>query len=99
MIYGYDDEKQVVNIAGYDITRHFEFHTLFYENYENAFQDILRQDFCNCFKRNNNGYDFDIGLVGELLYDFIHSKNTSERLRAVQNPRETDCICGIRKTL
>ena len=95
MIYGYDDEKQSIMIAGYNKTGYFNTDILSYYDFEKAFWEVEREsDCCSCFKRNDKNYEIDIKIMKDLLYDFIFSKNTSESYRMVQNPL-TGCIWGI----
>lgn len=95
MTYGYDDEKELVYIAGYGTNGHFGSQTISYSDFVNAFWNVTREDdYISCFKRNDISYDLDITLMKDLLYDYIYSLNTSERLRMVQNPL-TNCSWGI----
>lgn len=95
MIYGYDDEKELVCVAGYGVNGHFNNQVISYTDFENAFWNVTREDdYISCFKRNEKSYDLDISLMKELLYDYIHSINTSQHLRMVQNPL-ANCYWGI----
>ncbi len=95
MCYGYDDEKGIVHIAGYNADGHFGSQILSYSEFSEAFWNVQRaSDFISCFKRNDKDYELDITLMKELLYDHVHSLNTSERYRMVQNPLQ-DCYWGI----
>ena len=95
MIYGFDDEKHQIFLAGFNEYLQFSNTSISYENFEKAFLEIGREsDYGCCFKRNKTIYKFDRKLVRELLFDFISSKNTSERYRMVQNPLE-NCYWGI----
>lgn len=82
-----------MNNSGY--TKQFRNHVLSYENYSMAFDRVQREeDFCSCFKRNNQEYHLDVELIKDLLGDFIYSRNTSKKLRMVQNPLE-NCHWGL----
>lgn len=101
LIYGYDDNEKQVYTAGYDVTGHFNFHTIPYTIYDTAFKNTKRNSRISCFRRNDKFYEIDKKLIKSLLYEFVTSTNSSENCRMIQNPLNNcrwgvdafECIC------
>ncbi|MCY9530256.1 hypothetical protein M5X04_13105 [Paenibacillus alvei] len=95
LIYGFDQDKQIFNTAGFFGGNKYSVSTASFEQVEQAYYShdsscIDGKDFMNhllFYSFNKHGkYDFDIHSVHEQLQDYYYSRNTSKRHRAFRNP-------------
>ncbi|MGG4094482.1 hypothetical protein [Paenibacillus lautus] len=98
LIYGYDSNNKILNIGGFSKgatqVNKFRTYTVTYDEFLKAYNSLNYIDNYDHYlnriylmKYNTSRiFDFDIVLVKELLGDYLHSKNSSERLRAFNNP-------------
>lgn len=93
MVYGFDDETKILDIAGFDMTWKFNTGKVSYEEYEKAFMTCKVNERCTILKRKNLKYHLDTMSIKWLLEDYIGSKNTTERLRILANPLK-GCMFG-----
>lgn len=98
LIYGYDTNSKTLNIGGFlrGNTNVYKYgtYTVTYEEFLQAYNNLnyiddydhyLNRIYLMKFNKSRK-FEFDIVLVKELLGDYLHSKNSSERLRSFNNP-------------
>lgn len=93
-IYGYDSEKRIFNVSGYDKNKNFTKNKVGFDDFKLAFinnnwdkDKYYWTDRIYLFSYNTNAsYKFDLVLMSELLDDYINSRDTSERYRRYSNP-------------
>ena len=99
MIYGYDSEKSIFNVMGFNKNRKYcpscvsfsQFETSFLHSIDKTNDFILFKAKDN--KSYNPSYEFDVENVKNLLSDYLLSKNTSANFRSIGKPNNS--ICGI----
>lgn len=101
LVYGYDTERKMFNIAGFDdrFLRVSESEVDFME-YHNAFmsKESLSpwRKRVTCFKKSDPyQYDLDLKLISEFLNEYLLSIDSSHRLRMVHNP-ENNITYGMK---
>ncbi|MBN2531402.1 MAG: hypothetical protein JXB88_00850 [Spirochaetales bacterium] len=107
-LYGYDTEKKSFNTAGFNEEEVFSFNQLSFDDFEKAYYyDIsnVDKDLFECFDFvtllkpiKDAKFDFDVTLTKELLNDYIHSIDTTEKLRIVRTPKQ-NYIYGMKTYL
>ena len=99
LIFGYDEEEQLYNIAGYlqskNAVSSFSESKVKMEEVEKAFINAPKQE-TFLLKLNNFRTKFDYNLVVESLYDYVYSQNTSSRVRALEEFGKTKRTYGIK---
>ncbi|AEY67383.1 hypothetical protein [Clostridium sp. BNL1100] len=100
MIYGFDLNKKIFNVIGYNDKNDYATSSVEFSDFEKAYlNSINKQNDLILFKpKDNRSYEpsftFDIENVKSLLYDYVFSQNSSHRLRTIGNPKE-DFTYGI----
>ncbi|EPR10592.1 hypothetical protein [Ruminiclostridium papyrosolvens] len=94
MIYGFDLNKKIFNVTGYNDRSDYATSSVDFSDFKNAYlNSINKQNDLILFKPKDNGsynpsFTFDIENVKNLLYDYVFSQDSSHRLRAIGNPKE-----------
>lgn len=91
--YGYDKEQQSFHSIGFDNKNLFNSSMISYADTNDAYNftepTYEWQNYIFMLKYNEDGaYDFDLELVIELLDDYLHSRNTSHRMRMYKEPMD-----------
>ncbi|REK77603.1 hypothetical protein [Paenibacillus paeoniae] len=94
MVFGYDRNRQIYNIAIFDKNRQFSFQEVTFENFSLAYyNDTGQKGISLCRKvepREYGGsrfgaqlgrYDLELQTLLDSMSDYLHSVNTSKRLR------------------
>lgn len=100
-VYGYDADKSVLFMAGYDKSRHYNYYTNKFEHIRNAYL-LCERDFYNdknniyIFKYNYQGspYHFDMKAVYTQTIEYLESKDSSVKYNNCFNSR-TGMTFGI----
>lgn len=96
LIHGYDTERNIFNIVGFDDRFRFSESEVDFIEYRNAFMTNTN-DRVHLFKKYDKcNYDFDLKLVFEFLTEYLLSIDSAERLRAVHNPETKNYTYGIK---
>ncbi|GFN29884.1 hypothetical protein [Paenibacillus xylaniclasticus] len=102
LIYGFDDERGVVHIAGFDATRTFTFTEVDMRDFEQAYSTteqgvgpiVIHADGIHSYElKLDRTYTFDLSIIIEMMEDYLYSRNTSERFRMYYDP--VDHIYGL----
>lgn len=87
MIYGYDEEAQLVYMSDFANGEKYSFFTASYDEVNNAYNDSLDKDneltkYIMCLKVNDdiNSVDVDYKLIEDSLLDYINSKDSTCRV-------------------
>ncbi|WP_054749921.1 hypothetical protein [Ruminiclostridium josui] len=92
MIFGYDLSRKILKIIGYTDKYAYNESCISFSEFESSYNHSVerRNDVILLRPKDENSYlpsfDFDIVNVKNLLEDFLLSRNTSERLRIINNP-------------
>lgn len=77
MIYGYNQEEQILYAVGYTNRGKYEKYTITYSDFLNAIYNLKDPSFFSLKYLNlNRRYEFDINMVHWELSDYLHSENT-----------------------
>ncbi|MEK5034032.1 hypothetical protein MKY96_21450 [Paenibacillus sp. FSL R7-0302] len=102
-IFGYNLEEQMFDVADFTFTGKYSYTKASFEQVEQAYLNIdAPKDYLEEGRGglhllsffNKASYHFDTSLVAETLNDYLLSKNTSERFRMMDNPR--DFVFGMK---
>ncbi len=102
MIYGYDNDKKIYNVIGYNDEFIYDTSIITYEEFKNAFisNDVDKEenpwaDQILMLKYNHNAeYTFNLQLVKDSIADYLDSKNHYESTNPFKNP-STNKVYGI----
>jgi hypothetical protein len=94
MVYGYDYKEKLIYCLGFNERYIFCSSKITFDDFSKAFYSTGTDSDLYLFKKNNYKYCFDLSLVTELLYDYLHSDNTSQRLKVNKNPL-SNCKFGL----
>ncbi|MBP2000603.1 hypothetical protein J2Z69_001634 [Paenibacillus shirakamiensis] len=100
-IFGYDLNRQLYHVAIFDDQRQFSMRELSFEDFDQAYHSETRQDYISMLRKvapseydsykydmKIGHYDFDLELMVDMMDDYLHGRNTRERLRLYQNPED-----------
>ncbi len=99
MIYGYDSDKSLFNVIGYNEKLKYASSCVGFSEFESSFLNSIDKtnDIILMKAKDSNSYnpfyEFDIENVKNLLSDYLFSKNTSANFRSLGKPN--DSISGI----
>ena len=79
LVFGYDAHKEKVNIVGYQKSGQYGMDEVSFEDINNATQNKDGCTYLWYLKDAGKIYEFDLDKVKKLLYDFIHSEDTSKK--------------------
>lgn len=102
LLFGYDDDKETYNIAGYNQEGLYTISKISYIQFENAFyaNNIDKEenewaDNIYLFKYNSKyDYKFNIKLLKKLMSDYLNSTNSFEEYKRYDNP-QADTVYGL----
>lgn len=77
LIFGYNTDKEIINIAGYQKSGTYGVDDVPFENIKNATQNKDGILFLYYLKDTGKTYEFSLGKTKNLLHDFINSNDTS----------------------
>lgn len=100
-LYGYDSDKKLFYIAGYDKTMHYNYYTAGFDEVARAY-DLCERDYwidhntiyLLNYKNQDREYNFDINAVLEQLREYLNSTDSSEKFNVCFN-KNTDFVYGI----
>ncbi len=102
LVYGYDEEKQIYNVVGYNNDFIYIESTITFEEFKQAFlNNNIDKDknywadriFMFQYKKNSK-YEFNLDLVKHLLKEYLNSENSYERYNRFDNPTK-EKVYGI----
>ncbi len=99
MIYGFDSDKSVFNVIGFNKELKYSPSCVSFSEFETSYLNSINKtnDFILMKAKDSKSYrpsyEFDIVNVKNLLTDYLFSKNTSENFRLIGKPNNG--ICGI----
>ena len=99
LIYGYDSDKSMLNVIGYNQNLKYTPTCVSFSQFETSFlHSIDKTHSFILFKIKDSksygpSYEFDVENVKNLLSDYLFSKNTSANYRSLGKPN--DCVSGI----
>lgn len=100
MIFGYDLDKRIFKIIGFNDKQQYTTSCLSFSEFEDSYANSIdkRNDVILFKAKDSSSYEpsfsFDIVNVINLLEDYYFSRDTSERLRIYNNPKK-DFIYGM----
>lgn len=88
MIYGYDLDKSLFNVIGYNDTGTYYPTCVSFSEFENSFLNSIKKtnDIILMKAKDSTSYEFDMENVKNLLSDYLFSKNTSFNFRTIGTP-------------
>jgi len=91
LVFGYDLEARTFDVLGYTELRQFEATKVSMDEFRTAYEHLDHiENWSNeilLYEFNDKGsYEFNPRLVGELIEDYLFSRNTSERMYMLQTP-------------
>ena len=108
LVFGYDDAARSFDIVGYDERGVYAASRVGYADLEHAF-DAVSGEAADAGTASfpaklwlaryleEARYDFDRQVVVEQLQDYLFGRNTSERMRLLDNPAGGDAYLGVRR--
>lgn len=87
LVFGFDDETNMFQVLGFDKNAKFGVNNVSYKDLHEAYlqTEVLDgwENYIYLVKENPFTYNFNFGLLTELLEDYLHSKNTSKKFNMI----------------